>query len=104
MQGVFQDHDVAFLCGFGAQSQIAVFKYSDGALIPPYVRQIYLTNNTWDIGKNYYGEAAILGDVKATLPILNELVRQKPPAGVAARNQRLRQLDAERRDQWGSNI
>jgi benzoylformate decarboxylase len=43
------------------QAQITVFKYSDGPLIPPHVRQIYLTNNTWDIGKNYYGEADFAG-------------------------------------------
>src|SRR5436853_3085474 len=30
MQGVFKEHDVAFLCGFGVQAQITVFKYSDG--------------------------------------------------------------------------
>ena len=40
MQQVFQKHDVAFLCGFGAQAQIAVFKYSDGPLIPASVRRI----------------------------------------------------------------
>jgi benzoylformate decarboxylase len=100
VQEVFRHHDVAFLCGFGAQAQIAVFKYSDGPLIPPHVRQIYLTNNTWDIGKNYYGEAAILGDVKATLPILNAILARNPPAGAAQRNEHLRQLDAERRRQW----
>jgi benzoylformate decarboxylase len=27
VQKVFRDHDVAFLCGFGAQAQITVFKY-----------------------------------------------------------------------------
>ena len=87
MRSVFRDHDVAFLCGFGAQAQIAVFKYSDGPLIPSSVRQIYLTNNTWDIGKNYYGESAILGDIKATLPLINDLVRKNPPAGAAERNE-----------------
>jgi benzoylformate decarboxylase len=100
VQGVFRDHDVAFLCGFGAQAQITVFKYSDGPLIPPQVRQIYLTNNTWDIGKNYYGEVAILGDVKATLPILNARLAENPPAGAALRNEHLRELDGQRRKQW----
>lgn len=104
MRSVFQDHDVAFLCGFGAQAQITVFKYSDGPLIPPSVRQIYLTNNTWDIGKNYYGESAVLGDIKATLPLINDLVRKNPPAGAANRNQTLRQLDAERRVQWAQYL
>ena len=100
LQGVFQDHDVAFLCGFGVQAQVTVFKYSGGPLIPPHVRQIYLTNNTWDIGKNYYGEAAILGDIKATLPLINDLVRQSPPPAAAERNEALRQMDADRRGQW----
>lgn len=100
MRAAFQDHDVAFLCGFGAQAQVAVFKYSDGPLIPAGVRQIYLTNNTWDIGKNYYGESAILGDIKATLPLINDLVRKNPPAGATERNANLQQLDAERRTEW----
>jgi benzoylformate decarboxylase len=100
MQQVFAEHDVAFLCGFGAQAQVTVFKYSDGPLIPTSVRQIYLANNTWDIGKNYYGESAIFGDVKATLPLLSALVRDKPPAGAAERNATLRALDAERRIEW----
>jgi benzoylformate decarboxylase len=104
MQEVFAAHDVAFLCGFGAQAQVTVFKYSDGPLIPSSVRQIYLTNNTWDIGKNYYGEAAILGDVKATLPLLNALVRDQPPAGAAERNAQLRELDAERRAEWDAYL
>jgi benzoylformate decarboxylase len=100
MQAVFRDHDVAFLCGFGVQAQVTVFKYSDGPLIPPGVQQIYLTNNTWDIGKNYYGDPAIFGDIKATLPLINQLVGQNPPAGAADRNALLRRLDAQRREQW----
>ena len=104
VQEVFAAHDVAFLCGFGAQAQVTVFKYSDGPLIPTSVRQIYLANNTWDIGKNYYGEAAIFGDVKATLPLLNALVREKPPAGAEERNATLRALDAERRTEWDAYL
>ncbi len=104
MRGVFKEHDVAFLCGFGAQAQVAVFKYSDGPLIPPGVRQIYLTNNTWDIGKNYYGESAVLGDIKATLPLINDLVSKNPPPGAAERNENLRRLDGERRAQWDKYI
>lgn len=100
IQGVFKDHDVAFLCGFGCQAQVTVFKYSVGPLIPPTVQQVYLANNTWDIGKNYYGEAAIFGDIKATLPLINNLVRQNPPAEAANRNENLRRLDIDRRENW----
>ncbi|HEX8354160.1 MAG TPA: thiamine pyrophosphate-dependent enzyme, partial [Pyrinomonadaceae bacterium] len=42
----------------------------------------------------------ILGDVKATLPLLNDLVRENPPPAAAERNEALRQMDAERRRQW----
>lgn len=100
IQDVFKDHDVAFLVGFGAQAQLAVFKYSDGPLIPDHVKQVYLTNNTWDIGKNFYGESAILGDIKATLPFINEYISKHVPKAAAARNKHLEQLAAQRRKQW----
>ncbi|AFY43923.1 Benzoylformate decarboxylase [Nostoc sp. PCC 7107] len=100
VQEVFKEHDVAFLCGFGVQAQVTVFKHSDGPLIPSTVKQIYLTNNTWDIGKNYYGEAAIFGDIKATLPLINNLVRQNRPAEATSRNKKLLCLDTERRKHW----
>ncbi len=100
LQDLFRKHDVAFLCGFACQAQVTVFKESLGPLIPPDVKQIYLTDNTWDIGKNYYGEVAILGGVKATLPLLNGLVRKNPPAGAKERNEALRKLDDERSQKW----
>jgi benzoylformate decarboxylase len=100
IQNLFKDHDVAFLCGFGCQAQVTVFKYSVGPLIPPTVRQVYLTNNTWDIGKNYYGETAVFGDIKTTLPLINNLVCQNRPAEAAERNKLLRSLDDERCKKW----
>lgn len=100
VQSVFKDHDVAFLIGFGAQAQVAVFKYSDGALIPEQVKLAYLTNNTWDIAKNFYGETAILGDIKATLPLLNNYIKPQRPVAVDARNQKLKALDISRSLQW----
>lgn len=100
VQKVFAKHDVAFLCGFACQAQIAVFKYSDGPLIPDTVRQVYLTDNTWDIGKNYFGEVAILGGIKSTLPLLNHLIRKDPPAGAQQRNETLRALDEQRTASW----
>ncbi|MEH1129135.1 thiamine pyrophosphate-binding protein [Micromonospora sp. CPCC 206061] len=67
-------HDVAFLCGFNGQAQVVVFKWSDGPLIPEKVAQVYLHNDPWEIGKNYYGETAILGDIKATLPLITKQI------------------------------
>lgn len=100
LQDLFGAHDVAFLCGFGAQAQVTVFKYSDGPLIPASVRQVYLTNNTWDIGKNFYGEAAVFGDIKATLPLLLAHLRQHPPQGAADRNNALREQARLRAQAW----
>jgi benzoylformate decarboxylase len=103
MQKVFKGHDVAFLCGFGAQAQVTVFKYSDGSLIPPEVTQIFLTNNTWDIGKNSFG-FAVFGDVKATLPLINKLIREDPNPGAPQRNEKLKQMAAQRRAQWDAYL
>lgn len=100
VQSVFKDHDVAFLVGFGAQAQVAVFKYSDGALIPENVKLAYLTNNTWDIAKNFYGETAILGDIKATLPVLNNYIKPQKPEAATARNKKLKELAISRTVQW----
>ncbi|RDU96658.1 thiamine pyrophosphate-binding protein [Trinickia dinghuensis] len=100
VQKTFAAHDVAFLVGFSNQAQVTIFKYSDGPLIPPHVKQVYLTNNTWDIGKNYYGEAALFGDIKSTLPLVIDAVRKNPPPAAGARNARLRELDAARRVSW----
>lgn len=100
IQAVFKDHDVAFLVGYGAQAQLAVFKYSDGALIPEEVKLAYLTNNTWDIAKNFYGETAIFGDIKATLPLLNKYITPQKPKGAAGRNTNLKKLAAARTKNW----
>jgi benzoylformate decarboxylase len=100
VQSVFKDHDVAFLVGFGAQAQVAVFKYSDGALIPENVKLAYLTNNTWDIAKNFYGETAILGDIKATLPLLNNYIIPQRPEAAIERNENLKKLALSRTVQW----
>ncbi|HEX8264514.1 MAG TPA: thiamine pyrophosphate-binding protein [Pyrinomonadaceae bacterium] len=103
-QARFQGCDVAFLCGFNAQAQITVFDYADGPLIPQSVRQIYLHNDAWEIGKNHYGEAAILGDIKATLPLLNDLLEKNPPAGAAERNQALQDAAQARSKQWSQYL
>jgi benzoylformate decarboxylase len=97
-------HDVAFMCGFGVQAQLTVFRYENGPLIPGSVKQIYLNNNTWDIAKNDHCEVAILGDIKATLPALNRLLRATPPAGVADRNTKLKAYSDKRSASWDSYL
>ena len=100
VQQVFDQHDVAFLVGFGAQAQLAVFKYSDGPLIPNHVKQVYLTNNTWDIAKNFYGDSAVFGDIKATLPLINKEVKAIGSKDAAARNKNLQALAKQRDLMW----
>lgn len=81
MREVFEGHDVAFLCGFNAQAQLVIYDWDRGPLIPEGVKQVYLHNDPWQIGKNHFGEAAVLGDVKATLPLLTQEVGKRLPAG-----------------------
>lgn len=100
IQAIFKDHDVAFLCGYHAQAQIAVFDYTKGPLIPDSVEQIYLTNNTWDLGKNYFGKTAIFGGIKNTLPKLNALIKKNPPKGSKKRNDDLKKRDNNRTKDW----
>ncbi len=78
IQKVFGQHDVALLCGFNAQAQLVVFQWTQGPLIPRNVRQLYLHNDPWEIGKNHYGNAAVLGDIKATLPLITHAVGNNP--------------------------
>jgi benzoylformate decarboxylase len=99
MQQRFAGHDVAFLCGFNAQAQLVIYDYALGPLIPESVAQIYLHDDPWEIGKNAYGEVAILGDIKTTMPLLCDQIRQHPAHDQSAanvRSRRLRELDGKR--------
>jgi benzoylformate decarboxylase len=101
-QAIFATHDVAFLCGFNAQAQVLVYRYENGPLIPPSVTQVYLHDDEWEIGKNHYGEVAILGDIKATLPVLCDQIAAHPGLDAAAAGQRNEQIvtaDAQRRQE-----
>ncbi|WP_158839577.1 thiamine pyrophosphate-binding protein [Saccharothrix deserti] len=98
MRQVFEGAGVAFLCGFNAQAQLVVFNWARGQLIPPDVPLVYLHNDPWQLGKNFYGEAAILGDIKATLPRITALMPDPPaPDGSRASDDATRKRDRERR-------
>ena len=102
MQAAFRDHDVAFLCGYNAQAQVLVFKYDLGPMIPHHVAQIYLHDDPWEIGKNGYGEVAMLGDIKATLPVLCDEIAAHPrldQASSSGREDELHRLDEVRQGQ-----
>jgi benzoylformate decarboxylase len=107
MQAVFEGHDVAFLCGYNAQAQVLVFDYSLGPMIPAAVSQIYLHDDPWEIGKNAYGEAAILGDIKATLPVLCDAITASAAYDAAAaekRNAALQDDHADRRSAIDAHV
>jgi benzoylformate decarboxylase len=100
MQQRFEGHDVAFLCGYNAQAQVLVYKYSLGPLIPQRVAQVYLHDDPWEIGKNAYGEVAVLGDIAATLRFMLGAVQAHPDRdarAAAARTAELERVDGERR-------
>ncbi|MGH2510099.1 MAG: thiamine pyrophosphate-binding protein, partial [Ktedonobacteraceae bacterium] len=72
--------EVVFLCGFNAQAQIVAYDYNHGQLIPEEIKHVlYLHNDPWEIGKNRYGEVAILGDIKLSLARLAELLPENLP-------------------------
>lgn len=101
-QAVFTPHDVAFLCGFNAQAHVLIYRYENGPMIPPSVTQVYLHDDSWEIGKNHYGEVAILGDIGATLPELCDAVAAHPARdadGAGQRNEQLAAADRQRRDE-----
>ncbi len=94
--------DVVFLCGFNAQAQVVAYDYNKGPLIPQEIKQIiYLHNDPWEIGKNRYGDVAILGDIKLSLAELAQAMAEEPPVA-QERNQALNQLHAQRKQQFES--
>jgi benzoylformate decarboxylase len=73
------DHDVAFLCGYNAQAHVFVYDQAKGPLIPPSVTQVFLHDDEWEIAKNGYGQAAVFGGIRATLPLLCEAIEARRP-------------------------
>ena len=101
MRSAFEGHDVAFLCGFSNQAQVLIYKPSDGPLIPDSVSKLYLSNCIWDIGKNYYGDAAVYADIKVALPQITALVTEVITTSVVKqRNDTLASRAVDRRKQW----
>jgi benzoylformate decarboxylase len=122
VQKTFDDCDVAFLCGFNAQAQLVIFNYEKGALISnkycrqwtdckdesKRLKQVYLHNDAWEIGKNYYGDAGILADIKTSLPILCEQIVEQQnceqKTQVIERNRQLRRKQEKRSGEFREYI
>jgi benzoylformate decarboxylase len=105
MQSAFKGHDVAFLCGFSNQAQVLIYKPADGPLIPDSVSKLYLSNCIWDIGKNYYGDAAVFADIKVALPQITARVKEVvAPFVVTERNDTLAELADNRKKEWAQYL
>ncbi|MGN6557894.1 MAG: thiamine pyrophosphate-binding protein [Solirubrobacterales bacterium] len=107
MQTAFADCDVVFLCGYNAQAQVLVFKYELGPMIPANVAQVYLHDDAWEIGKNAYGEAAVLGDIKVTLGEMVSAVPSHPgfdEDAAAGRRQAIGDFDERRRAELSAHL
>lgn len=118
VQELFDECDVAFLCGFNAQAQLVIFHYEKGAIISnkycrqwadcqdegKRLKQVYLHHDAWEIGKNYYGDVAILGDIKTSLPMLCAMIEEQQNCEQRTlRVQRNRQLK-EKQERWSGKF
>ncbi len=93
-------HDVALAVGLNV---LKMYLYHEPErTIPEHVRIVHLDNDPWQIGKNYPVELGLLGDPKAGLSELGDLLAERVtgPAASAAearRQQYAAQREAERR-------
>lgn len=96
MRSLFADADVAILCGFTAQMPVAYFDEA-GPIIPPGLKLIFIHENPWEIAKNQSADAALLGDVKRSLAMLDEGLATGAPQRLAERTRMVQEQVAQRR-------
>ncbi|WP_040741175.1 thiamine pyrophosphate-binding protein, partial [Nocardia tenerifensis] len=92
-------YDTLFLIGVNSHAQISIFHWKNGPIIPPEMVQVALHNNPWQIGKNYYSEVGVLGDIKKTLPLITSGIANHKgfdKAAADARNNHILKLGAQR--------
>lgn len=122
VQEVFDECDVAFLCGFNAQAQLVIFNYEQGAIISnkhcrqwadgknggKRLKQVYLHHDAWEIGKNYYGDVGILGDIKTSLPLLCARIEEEQnceqKTQAMQRNTQLREMQERWSEQFDTYV
>lgn len=105
MRTTLGQYDVVLLCGFSSQAPMTVF---DGGppLIPDSVTKIYLSNNPWEIGKNFPGAAAIQGDIRTSLgPLMDAIAAKNPDQdAIASRNLALAKVYDQLLTDWEQYI
>lgn len=75
---ILDEYDVLFSVG---GDLFTLSLPSDTDPMPPEIKLIHLDVDPWELGKNYPPQVAILGDPKATLPELTDLVRERMSSG-----------------------
>lgn len=92
-------YDTIFLIGVNSHAQISIFRWDKGPIIPADLVQVALHNDPWQIGKNYFTEVGILGDIKKTLPLIISGIAARADfdgATATARNDEILRLAAQR--------
>nr|WP_025825783.1 thiamine pyrophosphate-binding protein [Acetobacter persici] len=85
--------DTIFLIGVNSQAQVLIFKWDKGPIIPAALRQVTLHNDPWEIGKNYFSEVGVLGDIKKTLPKIVEQITMHQAFNPTEAKSRMAELD-----------
>ncbi|MFE5479954.1 thiamine pyrophosphate-binding protein [Nocardia sp. NPDC056541] len=92
-------YDTIFLIGVNSHAQISIFRWDKGPILPADLVQVALHNDSWQIGKNYFTEVGVLGDIKKTLPPIISGIAASPHfdlASAQARNANILRLGAQR--------
>ncbi|MBH0777932.1 thiamine pyrophosphate-binding protein [Nocardia bovistercoris] len=100
-----QGFDTIFLIGVNSHAQISIFRWDKGPIIPAELIQVALHNDPWQIGKNYFAEVGVLGDIKKTLPlIISGIAASKSfdKTSSAARNDKILRLGARRDESFSA--
>ncbi|MEU2035448.1 thiamine pyrophosphate-binding protein [Nocardia amamiensis] len=97
--------DTIFLIGVNSHAQISVFRWEKGPIIPAHLIQVALHNDPWQIGKNYYSEVGVLGDIKKTLPLIISGITDHARfdrTSAESRNKKLLRLGAQRDESFST--
>lgn len=89
------DYDCVF--ALGGKSLITIL-YTEGPAVPETCEVLQLSSDVRDLGRTYETRLSVWGDIKASLQVLNPLLRRKVAPTAAERRKR---LDAAREDREG---
>ncbi|WP_378740871.1 thiamine pyrophosphate-binding protein [Nocardia brasiliensis] len=97
--------DTIFLIGVNSHAQISIFHWKNGPIIPGELIQVALHNDSWQLGKNYFSEVGVLGDIKKTLPLIISGIadhKRFDRTSAESRNDNILRLGAQRERSFDS--